>query len=157
MPEKSKNLKSSILGTLDEALSRIGIDLETACDIEGEGGKLKCVVVTPNLKKSVREMGESPRDQVVMVRVDDETSKDLDAWVATGAVKSRSEAAALFIREGLKVRASELEKLRGALGDVDAARDRLKRRAQEVFGDEKEDEAPSDSPETAAEESPKSP
>jgi hypothetical protein len=91
-------------------------------------------VVAPSLKKSVKEMGESNRDQVVMVRVDHETSKTLDAWVETGAVKSRSEAAALFIREGLQVRASELEKLRGALDEVNAAKERLQERAKDVFG-----------------------
>ena len=55
--------------------------------------------------------------------------------MATGAVKSRSEAAALFIREGLKVRADELARLKGAIDDLEAARDRLKKQAREVFGD----------------------
>jgi hypothetical protein len=50
-------------------------------------------------------------------------------------VKSRSEAAALFIREGLKVRADELEHLRDALHDVEEARAKLRRRARDVIGD----------------------
>ncbi len=86
----------------------------------------------------MEEMGRSPRDQVVMVRVDSETSEALDAWVETGAVKSRSEAAALFIREGLKVRADELERLRGALTDVEKARERLRKEARKVFGEDSE-------------------
>jgi hypothetical protein len=135
MTTGSEKKSSTIIDKINEALNRVGIDLETACDIEGEGGKVKCVVVAPSLKRSVKEMGESQRDQVVMVRVDDHTSKSLDAWVATGAVKSRSEAAALFIREGMKVRASELEKLRSALDDVEAARQRLHEKAREVFGE----------------------
>lgn len=96
--------------------------------------RVKVVCMAPDLKDSVKEMGESSRDQVVMVRVDGETAKTLDAWVATGAVKSRSEAAALFIREGLKVRASELDKLKDALGEVEEAKQRLRREAREVFG-----------------------
>ena len=60
-------------------------------------------------------MGESPRDHTVMVRVDEKTSKQLDSWVEIGAVKSRSEAAALFIREGLQMRADELAELEEAL------------------------------------------
>jgi Arc/MetJ-type ribon-helix-helix transcriptional regulator len=92
------------------------------------------VCVAPGLGDSVREMGRTARDQVVMVRIDEKTSQALDEWVATGAVKSRSEAAALFIREGLKVRADELDRLRDALREVDEARERLQRRAKEVFG-----------------------
>ena len=98
--------------------------------------RVKVVCVAPDLQESVQEMGESSRDQVVMVRVDAETIQKLDAWVETGAVKSRSEAAALFIREGLKVRASELSSLEEALKEVEEARERLKREAKKVFGRE---------------------
>ena len=128
---------------LDEVRARLqekGIDI----DIRGDAGaccggedspRVKVVCVAPGLGNSVREMGETQRDQVVMVRVDEATSKALDAWVETGAVKSRSEAAALFIREGLKVRADELEHLRDALHDVEEARAKLRRRAKDVIGD----------------------
>ncbi len=103
------------------------------CDTDG-GPKVKVVCVAPDLKESVEEMGQTQRDQVVMVRVDEATLENLDAWVTTGAVKSRSEAAALFIREGLKVRAGELEQLRDALREVQEAQDRLKEQAREIFG-----------------------
>ena len=33
----------------------------------------------------------------MIVRLDDESRKDLDAWVETGAVKRRSEAAAVLV------------------------------------------------------------
>jgi Arc/MetJ-type ribon-helix-helix transcriptional regulator len=78
-----------------------------------------------------------------MVRSDEETTKKLDAWLETGAFKSRSEAAALFIREGLKVHARELDELEEALQGVEAAKDHLKERAREVFepsGGETEDQ-----------------
>jgi Arc/MetJ-type ribon-helix-helix transcriptional regulator len=79
-------------------------------------------------------LSEAPRDQVVMVRLNREAVGDLDAWVETGALRSRSEAAALFIREGLALRASELEELRGPLEEFRAARERLKLVAEEVLG-----------------------
>ena len=130
----------SIMGAVRKALSEKGIDFETLCECrapEGETAdqpKVKVVCVAPTLRESVEELSGSARDQVVMVRVDAETAGKLDAWMETEAVKSRSEAAALFIREGLKVRASELERLRGALGEVHAARDRLRRQARGAFG-----------------------
>lgn len=122
-------------------LEKIGVSVEVGDDsacFSGEAGdsKVKVVCVTPGLKSSVDEMGKKPREHVVMVRVDAETRDALDAWVETGAVKSRSEAAALFIREGLRVRKEELDRLRDAIGDVEKARERLRREAREVFGSE---------------------
>ena len=117
----------------------IAVDIGEGFDFtcaDGEGPRVKVVCVAPDLKESVEEMGQTQRDQVVMVRVDESTLESLDAWVATGAVKSRSEAAALFIREGLKVRADELEKLRDALREVQEAKDKLHARAREIFGQE---------------------
>ena len=140
MAEYASESGSGIFEKIQEKLKKLGIDIETSCDHIDYNGPVKCVVVAPGLKKSVQEMGASPRDQVVMVRIDEQTSKDLEAWVETGAVKSRSEAAALFIREGLKVRRSELEKLRSALDDVEKAREKLRNKAQEVFGEERNKE-----------------
>jgi len=130
----------------------VSIDFENGFDfscVNPMGGGVKVVCVAPDLKQSVEEMGRKPRDQVVMVRVDESTLGDLDAWVATGAVKSRSEAAALFIREGLKVRSDELERLRGALREVKEAQERLRQRAREIFGAGSADDAGDDaSPDT---------
>ena len=87
-----------------------------------------------NLRDSVDALGDSARDNVVMVRGDDDTVNALDSWVEAGAVKSRSAAAALFIREGLKVRDPELQELKDALHDVDRARQRLREKAEAVLG-----------------------
>lgn len=130
---------SGLWGKIRDQLKEKGvsIDFENGFDfscVDPSGGGVKVVCVAPDLKQSVEEMGRKPRDQVVMVRVDESTLGDLDAWVATGAVKSRSEAAALFIREGLKVRSDELERLRGALREVKEAQERLRQQAREIFG-----------------------
>ena len=116
-----------------ERLAESGIDLNIVTDQEG-GARVVCVC--GDLRDSVANLGMTSRDQVVMVRVDDETRGSLDAWVETGAVKSRSEAAALFIREGLQIRAKELEELDEALQSVEAAKQRLREKAREVIGDE---------------------
>jgi hypothetical protein len=120
-------------------LDKMGVDFEEIG--RAFGGAVRVVRVTPDIQDSVDEMGRSQRDHVVMVRVDDHTLEQLDAWVKTEAVKSRSEAAALFIREGLEVRASELAELQEALEDVDRAKERLKERVREVFSDRAAKEA----------------
>ncbi len=123
-----------ILSMIDEQLKKNGIDLKTISDDCLSGIPFKVVCVASDLEDSLREMGEGTRDQVVMVRIDDETTESLDDWVETGAVKSRSEGAALFIREGLKVRAEELARLKDALADVKAAKEKLREQAKDVLG-----------------------
>jgi len=128
----------AIFRRVQSELEKKGVSVEwmgeaSGCCDPGEEGRIKVVCMAPGLRASVEELGKSPRDQVVMVRVDADTSAELDAWVETGAVKSRSEAAALFIREGLKIRSDELSRLRDAIEEVEQARERLRRRVEEVF------------------------
>jgi hypothetical protein len=137
--DEGVKLGTEIERKLRDKLREKGIDLDIRIErfAEGEGGelrKLKVIAVAPSIRDSVEQMGRAQRDQVVMVRVDDETLHALDAWVETGAVRSRSEAAALFIREGLKVRAPELDQLRDALQEVETAKQRLQDKVREVFG-----------------------
>ncbi len=141
---------SGIWTRIKEELEACGIDLEaTGIDLDADfgdesGSPVKVFCMTGGLSDSLKEMGKTARDQVLMVRTDEETTKKLDAWLETGAFKSRSEAAALFIREGLKVHASELHELEEALQGVEAAKDRLKKKAREVFeasSEDTEDEA----------------
>ncbi len=134
---------SGIWTRIKEELEARGIDLEADCWDES-GSPIKVVCLAGGLSDSLKEMGKTPRDQVLMVRCDEETTKKLDAWLETGAFKSRSEAAALFIREGLKVHARELDELEEALQGVETAKDRLKEKAREVFepsGGETENDA----------------
>ena len=142
MTDDAKKEKKSIWRLVEEKLESLGVDLEeiAAAAEEGIGSKVKVVCVTPDLGESVRDLGKSPRDNVVMVRVDEETLRKLDAWVETGAVKSRSEAAALFIREGLQVRGDELSELEDALKKVEKAKERLREKARVVFGEAGSDE-----------------
>ena len=119
---------------ISKTLEDHGIDFRIG--LGGDDDLADCTVMclTGDMKTTVAEMGRAARDQVVMVRIDEETMSDLDSWIETGAVKSRSEAAALFIREGIKVRSGELEQLREALEDVSEAKKRLEVRAKEVIG-----------------------
>ncbi len=132
--QKSKAAKKDNFWEIIQAqLLQQGVDLQALCKEGADPSNIKMVCIAPDLTESMQELGETTRDQVVMVRIDDETNKSLDDWVETGAVKSRSEGAALFIREGLKVRADELAKLKDALEDVKAAKDRLRSKAKNVL------------------------
>lgn len=117
---------------VEKTLQRMGFDLD---QLVAGGDQVKCIVVTPDLRGSLHDLSRAPRDHVVMVRLDETAVIELDAWVESGAVKSRSEGAALFIREGLKLYRGELDKLEGPLKDVQSARQRLEERVKEVFGD----------------------
>ena len=130
---ESTESEKDLWDTIQERLKAEGLDLESLCCGPAIGA-LKLVCVPSSLSESVQAMGTAPRDQVLMVRVDEGTSRTLDSWVATGAVRSRSEAAAVFIREGLKVRAGELQELKDALSEVEAAKSRLRDKAREVLG-----------------------
>jgi Arc/MetJ-type ribon-helix-helix transcriptional regulator len=127
---------SQIWDRIREELGSKGIDFDSQCCDTSPGSPLKVVCMAGGLADSLREMGKTPRDQVLMVRIDEDTAKRLDAWIETGAFKSRSEAAALFIREGLKVHTRELDELEDALKGVEDAKDRLRRKAREVFDPE---------------------
>jgi Arc/MetJ-type ribon-helix-helix transcriptional regulator len=137
MNDKSKKIKlSEKLNPVIEILRDKGIECENICGDDVEGVKVKVVCIEPNLGWSVKKMGEEIRGETIMVRIDEKTRKKLDAWVETGYFKSRSEAAALFIREGLKIRSSELDQLKDALKDVTRAKNALRDRAKEIFGKE---------------------
>jgi len=127
------NCDDSVWQKIKGALREKGIELDSNC-CGDEAGRVKVVCVASDLTETLTEMGGERRDQVVMVRLDKETTRDLDRWVEAGAVKSRSEAAMLFIREGLKVRSRELDQLKEAIESVESARERLKEQARSVLG-----------------------
>jgi hypothetical protein len=105
--------RDELIALVDEQLKKQGIDLEELRKDCPSDTLVKIVCVAPDMKDSVRELSEGTRDQVVMVRIDED--------------------AALFIREGLKVRAQELAKLQGALEDVKTAKEKLRRQAKDVL------------------------
>ena len=131
-PKESEQREKGFWETIQERFKEEGLDMETLCCGPAVGA-LKLVCVPSSLRDSVEKMGASPRDQVLMVRVAGDTMTTLDSWVQTGAVKSRSEAAAVFIREGLKVREPELQELEEALADVESAKERLRKKAKQVL------------------------
>lgn len=71
------------------------------------------------------------RGNVVMTRLSDDDLKQIDALVEVEAFKSRSEAAAFFIKEGVRARRDLFEKV---MPTVDMIRE-LKEAAKKSLGD----------------------
>lgn len=132
--EKPGGEHSDNWSTIVEKCRKLGIDLESLCSDAAEGSAVKIVCVDSDLSESIHGLSQKPRAETVMVRMDEQTRQTLDSWVETGYFKSRSEAAALFIQEGLKTRTSELENLRDAIQQVKKAKKSLQIKAQKILG-----------------------
>lgn len=119
-------------------LQEQGIELENVLEMLSKVDESEVAVVCAtgdDLGASIEELAGTSRDKVVMVRVDEDTLQKLNMWTETGMVKSKSEAAALFIKEGLKVRTQELDELSGAINEVKKAKARLETKAKKIFGE----------------------
>jgi hypothetical protein len=101
----------------------------------------KCVVMCcpeegSEIAKKVREkvimkLGElEGRGNVVMTRLNDDDLKNIDALVEVEVFKSRSEAAAFFIKEGIQARKDLFQKV---MPTVDKIRE-LKEQAKKSLG-----------------------
>ena len=80
---------------------------------------------TESISKAI-ETALSARDHVVMVRVNDESLRKLDALVQSGIFKSRSEAAAFLISEGVKAQGVLFDKIEQKTAEIERLRSELK-------------------------------
>jgi Arc/MetJ-type ribon-helix-helix transcriptional regulator len=80
---------------------------------------------TESIGKAI-ESALSARDHVVMVRVNDDSLKSLDSLVQTGIFKSRSEAAAFLISEGIKAQAALFDRISERIKEIERLRTELK-------------------------------
>lgn len=69
--------------------------------------------------------GERKRDNVVMVRVDEENLNRIDELVETGQFNSRSEATAFLISEGVKSKQEMFEKMAEKVSQIQDLRAEL--------------------------------
>lgn len=95
--------------------------------------------VATNVGGSLRESlnsVRSARDSVVMVRVSKESLRKMDSLVDCGLTKSRSEAAAFLISEGIKAKADMYDKIAAQSEVIRNAREELSRLLYEEPDDE---------------------
>ena len=96
-----------------------------ACCSDGEGK-----VVSPELKDEILlklGKGLGDRGNVVMTRLDDADLEQIDALVEVEAFKSRSEAAAFFIKQGIEARKDLFEKVMPTVGKIRELKEQAKR------------------------------
>lgn len=80
---------------------------------------------TESIGKAI-ESALSARDHVVMVRVNDDSLKRLDALVQSGIFKSRSEAAAFLISEGIRAQSPLFERISERISEIERLQSELK-------------------------------
>jgi Arc/MetJ-type ribon-helix-helix transcriptional regulator len=96
-----------------------------ACCPEGEGKDAPQELKDEILMKLGRGLGD--RGNVVMTRLDDADLKQIDALVEVEAFKSRSEAAAFFIRQGMQARKDLFEKVMPTVEKIRELKEQAKR------------------------------
>jgi Arc/MetJ-type ribon-helix-helix transcriptional regulator len=110
----------------DESQQRSGFD-EIASSVKEVAQKTGEALnkATESIGKAI-ESALSARDHVVMVRVNDDSLRSLDALVQSGIFKSRSEAAAFLISEGVKAQAALFERISQRIAEIERLRSELK-------------------------------
>ncbi len=97
-----------------------------------DGGAIAaCICCEPgetaeNVKDAIRAMAGSSRNNVVMVRVNEESLAQLDQLVEAGIVSSRSEAAAFLIGSGADARKDLFDKIAEKVEEIRKTREELR-------------------------------
>ena len=110
----------------DDARPKSGFD-ELASSVKEVAQKTGEAInkATESIGKAI-DSALSARDHVVMVRVNEDSLRSLDALVQTGIFKSRSEAAAFLISEGVKAQAALFERISERITEIERLRAELK-------------------------------
>ena len=101
--------------------------------------------ISDNVRQILRGVSQgrdrSGRDNVVMVRVNDETLDRINVLVDAGVMDSRSEAAAFLITEGVTARQNLFDRIDEKVQQIRAVKDELRQMAGDM------NETPNKSPE----------
>jgi Arc/MetJ-type ribon-helix-helix transcriptional regulator len=110
----------------DESRQKSGFD-ELASSVKEVAQKTGEALnkATESIGKAI-ESALAARDHVVMVRVNEDSLKSLDSLVQSGIFKSRSEAAAFLISEGVKAQAALFERISQRIAEIERLRSELK-------------------------------
>ena len=80
----------------------------------------------PDTVSKAVERAINVRDTTVLIRLSDESSDKLDTLVSAGVFRSRAEAAAFLIEEGIKAQAPLFQRIQNKLGEIEKLREELR-------------------------------
>ena len=116
--------------TILEGIGEIVEDMNQTVRTSVEKGAAHAERLGENVKETIQGM-RAGRDNVVMVRVDDNSKSKLDELLDAGIVNSRSEAAAFLIAEGIKARSQLFDTIFGKVEDIRKKKEELRRLLEE--------------------------
>lgn len=107
--------------------SRRSSDFDFASSVKEVAQKTGDVIkgATESIGKAI-ESALSARDHVVMVRVNDDSLNKLEALVQSGIFKSKSEAAAFLIVEGIKAQQALFSRIEDKISEIERLRNELR-------------------------------
>jgi len=126
----SENKSEQERRTIFEGLGGIVEEMNQTVRTTVEKGTAHAERLGENLKETIQGM-RAGRDNVVMVRVDDNSKSRLDELLDAGIVNSRSEAAAFLIAEGIKARSQLFDRISVKVEDIRQKKEELRRLLEE--------------------------
>ena len=112
--------------TLIEGIGDVVEEMNQTVRITVEKGAAHAERLGETLKESIQTI-RANKDNVVMVRVDDNSKSKLDDLLDAGIVNSRSEAAAFLIGEGIKARSQLFNTISGKVEDIRQKKEELRK------------------------------
>ena len=131
--------------TISESIGDIVEEMNQTVRTTVEKGTAHAERLGESLKETIQGM-RTGRDNVVMVRVDDNSKSKLDELLDAGIVSSRSEAAAFLIAEGIKARSQLFDTISGKVEDIRKKKEELRRLLEEDGETMPSSEEPTGSP-----------
>jgi Arc/MetJ-type ribon-helix-helix transcriptional regulator len=80
----------------------------------------------PDTFSKAVERAMNVRDTTVLLRLSDESSDKVDTLVSAGVFRSRGEAAAFLVEEGIKAQSALFQRIQDKLTEIEKLRDELR-------------------------------
>lgn len=125
--EKATDSDDIVITRMANEENRQSSDFDLASSVKDVAQKTGEVFnrATESIGKAI-ETALAARENVVMVRVNTDSLKKLDALVQSGIFKSRSESAAFLISEGIKAQNAMFDRISSKIEEIERLRGELK-------------------------------